>query len=300
MRSPRPGLLAMGVALLLIAAWVASAGVQVAIDRELASYRDTPETLWIPSGKALRALSLGHNGLMADIYWTRSVQYYGSRLRDHKTDFSLLAPLLDITVTLDPQLTLAYYFGAFFLSARSPRGAGQPQKAIALLHRGIEANPDEWRMWHHIGFIYYWELQDYPKAAAAYLEGSKHPKALPWMKVLAAAILQKGGNRETSRFLWTEIYNSSDDPTIRKNAIQHLQGLRALDDIVELERRARRFREQTGRWPASFQEMVDLGILPGIPLDPNGMNYRLRPEGKVGLLPDSPIQLDSGPPPPPQ
>ncbi|MBI4464900.1 MAG: tetratricopeptide repeat protein, partial [Acidobacteria bacterium] len=101
------------------------------------------------------------------------MQYYGGRLRDRKTDFDLLAPLLDITVTLDPQLLIAYRFGAIFLSEHPPRGPGQPEKAVELLQRGIQNNPDVWRLWHELGFIYYWELKDYSKASEAYLEGSK-------------------------------------------------------------------------------------------------------------------------------
>ena len=280
------------LALVLVAAWAASAAVQVAIDRHMAAYREAPEMLWIPSGRVLKALSLGHDGLMSNIYWTRVVQYYGSRLRDHKTDFSLLDPLLDITVTLDPHLMVAYYFGAFFLSEKPPRGAGQPEQAIALLGRGIQGNPDEWRLWHHLGFIYYWELQDYAQAAAAYQEGSKHPKALAFMKVMAATILEKGGSRDTSYFLWSEVYNSSDDPTIKANALGHLQGLQARKDMEELGRRASLFRDQTGQWPESLQQMVDRGLLPGLPIDPHGFDYQLRPEGKVSLAPNSTVVLD--------
>jgi len=292
MNQPRSRWPVLGIALLLAGAWGSSVLVQVAVDREMAPYRDQPETLWIPSGKALKTLSLGHYSLLADIYWTRVVQYYGSRLRDHKTDFSLLAPLLDITVTLDPQLMVAYNFGAVFLAAPPPRGAGDPRKAIELLQRGIAANPDEWRLWHHLGFIYYWDLQDYQKAAESYQQGARNPKARPWMKVMAAVILEKGGSRDTSLFLWTEILNGTDDPTIRKNAQGHITGLRAQNDMDEIAKRARLFRNQTGRWPASVNELVSSGLLPGIPIDPAGFPYRLEPEGQVSLDPKSTVQLD--------
>ena len=287
-----------GVVLLLVVAFVgASARLQVSIDREKSQYQEAPEMLWIPSGEVLRKLSLGHNGLLADIYWTRAVQYFGGRLRDRKYEFGLLAPLLDITVTLDPHLLVAYYFGAFFLSAPPPHGAGQPPEAVALLQRGIEANPQEWRLWHHLGFLYYWELQDYEKAAASYEEGSKNPNARPWMKVMAAAILQKGENRETSRFLWTEIYSSSEDATMRENARQHLETLKAMDDKEELERRASLFHERSGRWPQSFSEMAAQGFLEGIPADPQSFPYQLQAEGKVTLDSQSPVRLDYGPSP---
>ena len=103
------------MALLIAAGWLVLVPVQMALDRQLAPYRETPDLLWIPSGKIIRTLSLGHNGLLADLYWTRSVQYFGRQRMERKTELPLLAPLLDITVTLDPYLLVAYKFGAIFL-----------------------------------------------------------------------------------------------------------------------------------------------------------------------------------------
>jgi hypothetical protein len=282
-------LLACAFALLILA--------QTGLNNRVAAYQETPELIWIPSGKVLRALSLGHNGLLADIYWTRAVQYFGRQRVERKFVYPLLAPLLEITVSLDPQLLVAYKFGGVFLSAPEPHGAGQPDKAVELLRRGIEANPNEWRLWHDLGFLYYWELKDYEAASQAYLEGSRHPNAAPWMEVMAAVILQKGGDRETSRFLWTEIYNSTEDPTIRKNARDHLDTLRALDDIEELERRVAAFHGESGRLPQSLQEIVAAGLLQGVPVDPAGHTYQLQPDGTVTLHPNSPVQLDYGPSP---
>jgi hypothetical protein len=40
---------------------------------------ETSDTL-LASGPMLKKLSLGYDSLLADIYWTRTVQYYGRRL----------------------------------------------------------------------------------------------------------------------------------------------------------------------------------------------------------------------------
>ena len=37
------------------------------------------DVLYISSPKVLKRASLGYDGLLADIYWTRAVQYFGSR-----------------------------------------------------------------------------------------------------------------------------------------------------------------------------------------------------------------------------
>ena len=80
----------------------------------------------------------------------------------------------------------------------------------------------------------------------------------------------------------------------------HLETLRALDDMEELEKRAAAFRERTGRWPQSFQEMIAAGLLQGIPVDPQQYPYQLHPDGKITLHPKSEVKLDYGPSPEPR
>jgi len=89
------------------------------------------QALYVSSPKVLRRLSLGYTGLLADIYWTRAVQYFGQQHHNGAGDYRLLAPLLEVTTELDPRLFPAYEFGANFLAPKPPAGAGQPGPALA-------------------------------------------------------------------------------------------------------------------------------------------------------------------------
>ena len=269
-----------------------TAAFQMLIDSQKPLLGEAPDMLWVRSPKMLKRLSLGYEGLLADIYWTRAVQYYGGQRRDHNVDLNMLSPLLDLTVELDPKLLVAYKFGGFILGEPAPIGANRPDQAIRLIKKGIENNPEHWRFWADLGFIYYDQLKDFPAAAAAYLEGSKHPDAAPWMKVMAATITQKGGNRDTSRFLWSEIYKSTEDETIRINASLHLKGLEAMDEIAELQKVVTRYQEQNGRPAESFGELVKSGMINRIPKDPEGLPYRISADGKVILDPSSHVKLE--------
>lgn len=200
-----------------------------------ASLQPDADVLNLSSPKIVKKMSLGYDSLMADIYWTRVVQYYGDKRHSQGDDatgasanFPLLEPLLNITTTLDPELLVAYKVGAIFLAEPSPKGAGRPDLATNLLRRGIANNPGDWRLWHDLGMIYYEDLHDYKAASDAYYQGSRNPKARDWMKVMAAKIAQEGQSQEISRFLWTEVYTSSQDPNIRKNALEHLKQLGAV------------------------------------------------------------------------
>ena len=62
------------------------------------------EVLYISSPKVLKRLSLGYTGLMADIYWTRAVQYFGEKHHAGAQHYKLLGALLEITADLDPHL----------------------------------------------------------------------------------------------------------------------------------------------------------------------------------------------------
>src|SRR5215831_11806522 len=110
--------------------------VQSAIDDRIDADRSSEEALFLPSAEVIKKLSLAHNGLMADIYWMRAVQYYGGRRLKNQSGFPLLGRLIDIATTLDPQLLHAYRFGSIFLSERKPIGANEPERAIELLKKG--------------------------------------------------------------------------------------------------------------------------------------------------------------------
>lgn len=279
-------------ALLSVVLLLGFAGVwrlQHAIDTQLAATYQEQDELVLRSGPLLKAMSLEYAPLAADLYWTRVVQYYGNKHVSGQTNLELLWPLLDVTTTLDPNLIVAYHFGGTFLSDSPPRGAGKPELGIELLQRGIRANPEYWRFYEDLGFIYYFDLRDYPKAAAVFLEGSKKPGAMIWMKTFAARIAQKGESLETSAMLWSEVYNSTKEPSIKKNAEVHLQLLRARIDCEQLNKLAAEYKRRTGRPPDNVRDLVHAGLLPGLVVDPVGVVYWFDLEGNAQINPASPL-----------
>ena len=246
------------------------------------------EVLYLSSPKVLKRASLGYDGLLADIYWTRAVQYFGGRHHAVAKSYNLLYPLLDITTHLDPQLVAAYQFGASFLAPAPPEGAGQPERAIQLMEYGIQNNPSDWKLYYDLGFVYYMNLKDYRKAADAFHRGSEVPNAHPFLRLLAAQMAEHSGEFDTARMMWSATYQSSQEQLIRQNALEHLRALRVDEDVTHLQEAVRRFGERTGRLPANMSELVSSERLPGIPLDPDGHAYRLTPEGRVEVrVPDN-------------
>jgi len=277
--------------LLIVAALAALVPLERGIDRRKPGAAQFADVLYLRSAQRLRLLSLGHAGLLADIYWTRVVQYFGRRRIAQSSEYKLLGPLLTITTELDPHLIIAYRFGAIFLAEKPPAGAGDPQAALVLLRRGIAANPDYWRLWQDLGFVYYWDLKDYPSAARAFEAGSERPGAMSWMKVMAASVAAKGGDAATSRLLWSEVERQAENDQLRESAHAHLAALAAQEQIAALDRVLMRYRQSRGSAAESWREVARAGLIAGIPLDPSGVPYVIGSDGRAHLAPESRVSL---------
>jgi len=263
--------------------------LQHSIDKQQAALKQERDYVLLSSAKLIKTMSLEYGPLMADFYWTRVVQFYGNKHVRGDANLEELWPLLDITTTLDPKLLPAYRFGAIFLSQRAPAGAGRPDLAVQLMQRGIKANPDYWRFYEDLGFIYYMDLKDYKKASEAFREGSKNPKALVWMKAMAAKIAEQGESYEISFELWNEIYNSTTDKQIKENAKNHLLLLRVHEDCKKLDQIADEYEKRFGNRPKGVKDLEQAGLVQGTPVDPLGYEYVFDDQGKAVLNVNSPL-----------
>ncbi len=255
------------------------------------------EVLYISSPNLLKRMSLGYDGLLADVYWTRAVQYFGDKLTRGSEHFDLLAPLLEITTTLDPHLLIAYEYGSNFLAPKIPGGAGEPERAVKLAEFGIRNNPNQWHLYYDLGFIYYMELGDYANAEKAFADGAKVPNAHPVMAIMAAKMAEHAGNIETARLMWSTTYQTTHDPNIKSNAIAHLNALQVDQDVTILEALVSHYREKTGHLPRSFSDLEAANMLRGVPTDPLGNTYKLMPDGHVEVrVPDDLPFIEQGTP----
>src|SRR5262249_30898063 len=149
-----------------------------------------------------------------------------------------------------------------------PRGPGRPDLAIALLEKGLRAQPDKWEYMEDIGFVHYWYRHDYREASRWFGSASEIPGAPWWLRSLAASTLAQGGDRQSSRLMWQVIRQSSEIDWLRQDAERRLAQLDALDAIDELQRRVNILTARTGEAPKDWLALVRAGLLPRAPLDP--------------------------------
>ncbi len=189
--------------------------------------RLSEESLYIPSATFLRYASLGHQTMVADLMWIRTVQYFGREIeirrelnqpRDSKERYKFLYPLLDLTVSLDPQFVRAYRFGGILLTV-----VKRYDEAIALYAKGYAANPDRWEMPHDLGRLYYLDLKDHEKALYWWKIANDLPGRPGYIPRFVPRLYAQTGQKEIAIELWLEMLEATDSKTVRAIILLELQ-----------------------------------------------------------------------------
>lgn len=278
--------------LLAIAALLVGAGV---LQARLEAMRPAPalETaeLYVRSAPALDRAALSFDALLADVYWMRAIQHFGGVRRSNAVTkrYDLLFPLLDLTTSLDPHFTAPYLFGAIFLAEPQPGGAGRPDQAVALLRKGLEAEPDNWRFAEQIGFVYYWYSHDFDEAANWFARAAAIPGAPVHLKTLEASTRAEGGDLETSRRLWQRLIETAESDWMRETARFRLAQVETYAAIDRLQRIVADFAAAEGSWPGDWSPIIRSGRLRGVPVDAAGTPFVLSPSGQVTVADNSPL-----------
>jgi len=261
--------------------------------RPQAKLTTADESLYL-NAKTAKRLSLGFNGLAADWYWMRSLQYVGRKILavDENTaiddlgqlDLKLLAPLLENATTLDPEFLDPYEYAAVVLPAIDVK------EAIRITRKGIDANPNAWRLYQHLGYIY-WQQGDYVTAGEVYRRGAQLPGAPFWMEAMKARMAAEGGSRSTAREIYARMLEQSADDKVKDMARRRLMQLDSLDQRDGLRKVLAMYQKRSGRCPANWREIehvlraIDAPVdTSGAPLDPSGAPYVLQSaKCEVGL-----------------
>ena len=253
-----------------------------------------PDFTALPPGAHLgdggiAALPTGFRRVLADTSWLFAVQYYGNRRLEDSSEFPKLGDLLEQALRLDPGLRPAALAGPLLLAEPPPFGAGEPERADAILAGWVRRNPGDFEAVLVRSLLHTWHLQD-PETGASLLEAaSARDDAPPWLVAVAARSLTDAGARAVARDLWRVLLERANDGRTRSNARTHLLQLDALDRLDELRSRVRVYERRSGHPPRSWEDLVVAGLLPGRPVDPAGVPFVLDRAGVPGIAPESPL-----------
>lgn len=230
--------------------------------------------LYLPSGRSLKALTLGYEGLAADLVYIWSIQYYSNYQIQDRYDY-LDQIYRRVIAELDPHFLDPYLVGSMIMSVE----ANRDDLALKLLDTGTRNNPHEWILPFQAGFLCYNKLHDYACAKDYFQRAQAVPGAPAPVRRLYAEMYNRLGDKRTSLRYWAEIHDTADTDYVRQVSWMHVHDLKIEVDLDDLNAIVRRYHEEHGAPPAGLQALVRAGLLESVPLDPDGNPYTLSPDG---------------------
>jgi tetratricopeptide (TPR) repeat protein len=240
----------------------------------------------------LAKYDIGFNGLIADWYWISALQYLGKKAVANKGGFSVdnlkplnpkqLYPMLDTATTLDPKFVAVYSYGAIILPSFDE------EKAIKIAEKGIANNPNEWRLFQHLAYIY-WKKGDFRKAASIYDKGSQLEGAPPFMKQMSARLEAEGGSRDVARQIYQQMYDEATDDQTKNLAASRLLQTESFEERDVIRQILKDYQAKNNRCTSNWNEILPQlrqAKLPsnnrpirlaqnGSPIDPSDAQYVL-------------------------
>ena len=269
----------VSIKLLLIAVLLAGS---IAAERELQRIeRSDPlgrKLLYLPSAEMLDLVSLGNEGLVADLFYLWSIQYY-SKYQPHER-FLYLETVYDLITDLDPLYHDAYRVGALIMQLPVTDEETNKRAVIRLLDKALSNLPEDNQLAEAAAWDMYIRYRDTGEALrylklAVDIPGSPHR-----LKRLLTAWSEDEQEWSFSDALayWMEVRAEAEsdyDVAVCEKQIYRLQASRdeaALDAVLQ------NWKLRHGICAGSWREITDAGWLGEVPVDYFGEEYRISPD----------------------
>jgi hypothetical protein len=196
-------------------------------------------------------------------------------------EFEWMYHALDVITTLDPQYAYAYYAGGSVLVDQ----ANRPDLSNRLLEKGADANPHVWYIPFLLGYNYYFLLADPAKGTEYIMEAARRPDGPSYLPGLATRMAAEAGSPDTALAFLEARLRETQDPQTRESLAERMKEVIIERDIRLLESAVDAYRTQHQIPAATLTDLVAVGILPSLPLEPFGGDYRL--DSKTGSVSSS-------------
>ncbi len=240
-----------------------------ALDRLAEGTSAEEELLYLPNGKHLKIMSLGHANVLADGIYLWAIQYYSNYEREERQRY-VEHIFGDVITELDPRYVDAYWLGSLIMIVENH----DLEAGLRLLEKGMERNPDQWIL----PYLAAWECyhgKQYSRAAAFFAHAAAIPGAPAVVRRMRAGMLTKVGSTGEALALWRAI---SEDPASDSLSLviaeRKVRELETRLDVETLQAAVDRFRKENGRYPDRLGELAERRYIRGVPLASDGRPYR--------------------------
>ncbi len=206
----------------------------------------SPEFHYIPQGSVIR-LTMPHVAqTVSDMYWIKSILYFGRRIEETGTEgiginlarsirrdtsnaallireeYRMLADMLKTVVELDPYFKYPYLFGGLFLSM----AGGLVDDSIEFLRRGARQFPDDWRFPFYLGFNHYFFRNDPVLALQEFVRAAVVPGRPAYVYSVIQSVAQKESRQDVAETFLEGAVLSGENQQMRKDLEELLRRLR--------------------------------------------------------------------------
>ncbi len=183
---------------------------------------------YLPDNKRIGDYMLGFKTTVSHYLWIRTVIYFGGHYAGDK-QFTWIVNMLDIITKLNPNFYPAYEFAGALL----PDISNNPDATRILLERGLTyCKSKQWNIAFQMGILYYKNYND-NATAAHYVELASRAPDAPVQKLvgIVAAFYKKSGNKIYALEYLNFMYNTSDNPEVKKHILNKIDKLMRNDNI---------------------------------------------------------------------
>lgn len=251
--------LCLGVLLVSTLPWL-TASRQAALSPEKLGYK--------PSFEVTYFSSLEYRYLLSQLLFYDATFYYGAMLEKpgERPDYLMMGSYIDYATRLNAYNIDAYYLGQAILVWE----AGLVKDMNVMLERGVKRRNWDFYLPFFLGFNHAYFLND-PKKGAEYMSlAAKLNPRMTFLPTYVGRLYYQADKTEQAIQYLKVVYEGTFDLALRKSILVRIS---ALESIQFLEGAVKKFEQKTGRRPAELSELLNAGILKGIPPDPYGGHF---------------------------
>ena len=236
------------------------------------------ELLYVPTYQAVKFLSLGNEGLAADIFYLWAIQYYSMYTPTER--FLYLRTMFNLITDLDPLYFDAYSLGGLVMQMAAGRNPeGHRQSVIDLYEKGVFNIADDFRLAEIAAWDLHTAWKD-DKAPTHFLEIAISRPGAPDRIKRVLGRWRDGAHLwsfDESIEYWLEAISDATSERDRSYARSHLyDSVRDRDQFV-MNPILKTYEIIYEECPADFEVFVDSGILSSVPIDFFGEPYLIEP-----------------------
>ncbi|MBN1900757.1 hypothetical protein JW926_05450 [Candidatus Sumerlaeota bacterium] len=224
-------------------------------------YRDS---LYLPSGKSIKMISIGYDRFVSDFIWLRSIQAFGGHWETDR-NYAPIYHLFDVITDLDPTFIDAYTFGNLVMGDEG----GDQRLGLQLINKGMWKNPTKYKLPYWGGYVAYWQMNDPELAKFYYSRAVKCPDSPGFVSRIIAYMDLKSGRYQVAfeKLLqdWLMAIDNNDD-VVEGIVRRRIPDILSEWNVFILNQAVKNYIGSTGNVPESLKDLEKSGSLEAYPL----------------------------------